>query len=154
MADDDNKTPRQLAEKQVNQQIGKSIANRLLAKKRLEAELKKIDREIAKLESGELVTSADEESALCSQVSRVISEVWEMIHPRPKVIPSPLFLEKKRTFYDTPSGTMVLPYGAFTVPAGQTFAIRNVSISTTAGANCQVALTTTTAAGGTVNTIY
>lgn len=51
----DPKTPEELAEREVNKQTGKSIAKRLLDKKRLEAKIKKLDKEIDRIKKGEFV---------------------------------------------------------------------------------------------------
>lgn len=49
------KTPEEMAEREVNKQTAKSIAKRLMEKKKLEARMKKLDREIEKIKKGEFV---------------------------------------------------------------------------------------------------
>ena len=49
------KTPEQMAEGELNRKLGKSIANRQLQIKKYEAEIKKLQKQIEKIKSGELV---------------------------------------------------------------------------------------------------
>jgi len=51
----DPKTPEELAEREVNKQTGRSIAKRLLEKRKLEAKIKKLDKEIDRIKKGEFV---------------------------------------------------------------------------------------------------
>lgn len=55
----DKKTPRELAEEHVNKKIAKMIATRQLEIKRLQAKIKMLEKEITKIESGELVPRDD-----------------------------------------------------------------------------------------------
>ena len=49
------KTPEQLAEKEVNKKIGSEIAKKVMEIRRYEAQIKRLNREIEKLKSGEAV---------------------------------------------------------------------------------------------------
>ena len=55
------KTPEQEAKRQLNKQFGKAIAKRMMEIKQHEAKIKKLNKEIEKIKSGELVPN-DEDS--------------------------------------------------------------------------------------------
>lgn len=58
---DENKTPKEQAEKEVNKRLGKAIANRMLKIRQHQAEIKKLEKEISKIEKGELVPECEDE---------------------------------------------------------------------------------------------
>ena len=60
---DKPQTPAQMAEHEVNKKLGKAIADREYKKKVLQAEIKKLDKEIEKIKSGELVPEGDSSSS-------------------------------------------------------------------------------------------
>lgn len=66
MSENNNdRTPQQIAQGELNKKIARAIADRLYQKKNLEAQIKKLDKEIAQIENGELVpkdSSYDESS--------------------------------------------------------------------------------------------
>jgi len=60
------KSPEQMAEKEVNKSLGKSIARRQLEIKKHEAAIKKLEKEITKIKSGELVPEESDSSVFSS----------------------------------------------------------------------------------------
>lgn len=62
----ETKTPEQMAEKEVNKSLGKSIARRQLEIKKHQASIKKLEKEIAKIKSGELVPEESDSSVFSS----------------------------------------------------------------------------------------
>jgi uncharacterized protein YegL len=68
---DKEKTPKEMARHIVNKTTGKAIAKRLIAIKQHEAAIKKLNKEISKLESGEMVPDADEDDESSSSYTYV-----------------------------------------------------------------------------------
>lgn len=62
MAEKKEKTPEQLADKELNKKIAKSIASRKYDIKKHEAAIKKLQKEIKKIVNGELVPEIDGDS--------------------------------------------------------------------------------------------
>ena len=86
------KTPKELAKKEVNKQLAKGMAKRQLEIKRLEAKKKKLEKEIKKIESGELVPdtnnvdSEDDSSSDYSLVAFLIDESGSMYSCRDETV--------------------------------------------------------------------
>ena len=70
------KTPEEMAEKEVNKQLGKSIARRQLEIKQYQAKIKKLEKEIEKIKSGELVEGESSPSSI--SVSLILDESGSM----------------------------------------------------------------------------
>jgi len=66
------KTPEEMAQKEVNKKLAKAIAERQLEIKRHEAKIKKLQKEIKKINDGELVPDVDEESDSSSSSERIV----------------------------------------------------------------------------------
>ena len=73
-----DKTAKEMAEKEVNKRLAKAIANRQLEVRKYQAKIKKLEKEIEKIESGELVPSDEDEDS--SSHNPVIIERKEEHH--------------------------------------------------------------------------
>ena len=69
------KTPEEMAEKEVNKQLGKSIAKRMVEIKKNTANIRKLEKEIEKIKSGELVEDSSPSSI---SVSLILDESGSM----------------------------------------------------------------------------
>ncbi len=121
----EQKTARELASEQLNKRIAKAIANRLHAKKRLEAEIKKLDKEIEQIEKGELVPdtgASDEEAHLQSRIEELEREVQRLKQGR----------QETQRLYPSIGGGGYVIGGGSTRPRGGTFYI---TTTTTANSN-------------------
>ena len=82
-----DKTPEELAKKEINKRLGKAIASRMLKVKEHEAAIKRIEKEITKIKSGELVPEESSDSSYDQKV--IIKEIikerdpinhWRYVH--------------------------------------------------------------------------
>jgi hypothetical protein len=60
---DKEKTPKELAINELNKKLGKEIAKRMLEIKKHNAEIRRLEKEIVKIENGELVPNCEDEEA-------------------------------------------------------------------------------------------
>jgi len=101
MSDEKFKTPEEAAETEMNKKIGKAIAKRMMKIKKLQAEIKK-------LKSGEMVPDEDddESSHHNQEVKEVVREIiverevpkplpFEIPYPRPEPRPFPIYPRPK-----------------------------------------------------------
>jgi len=90
MAKEEVKTPEEYAEEEVNKQVAKEIAKRSMELKRIEAQKKKLEKEIEKIKSGELVLDGDDSPSSFSNkennVIIVLDESGSMSSIRSNVI--------------------------------------------------------------------
>ena len=70
------KTPEEMAEKEVNRQLGKSIAKRMVEIKKNAAKIRKLEKEIERIKSGELVEDSSSSSSI--SVSLILDESGSM----------------------------------------------------------------------------
>ena len=64
----DIRSPEKMAEHLVNKRLAQAIADRMHSIKVHQAEIKKLEKEVEKIKSGELVPDADEESAYTQKI--------------------------------------------------------------------------------------
>jgi len=104
----EEKTPEELAKKEVNKKLAKAIASREMDIKRHQAEIKKLEKEINKIKSGELVPEEDESPVKERIIERVIEkEKRNDRYNYPPYTPN----RKKYDYYISPTTTPNLPGG-------------------------------------------
>lgn len=90
MTKEEVKTPEEYAEEEVNKQVAKEIAKRSMELKRIKAQKKKLEKEIEKIKSGELVLDGDDSPSYFSNkennVIIVLDESGSMSSIRSEVI--------------------------------------------------------------------
>jgi hypothetical protein len=59
-----NKTPKERGTEELNKKLGKEIAKRMLEIKKHQAQIKRLEKEIDKIESGELVPDCEDENPI------------------------------------------------------------------------------------------
>ena len=67
----EEKTPEQLADDEINKQIGKALAIRKLEIRKLKSQIKELEKEIEKIKTGELVPDEDYNSPSDSQPTTI-----------------------------------------------------------------------------------
>lgn len=81
------KTPKEMAKKEVNKKLAKAIAKKELEKKKLQARIKKLDKQMTKIEKGELIPDSDgnvedddedDESSDSTHISFILDESGSM----------------------------------------------------------------------------
>lgn len=103
---DENKTPEQMAEHQVNKRFAQAIADRMYKVKKLEAEKKKLLDEIEKIKKGELVPSgSSEEDARQAQRIKELEEENARLRQRQNRAPVPFLTGGGGWTISTSNGT-------------------------------------------------